>query len=308
MIKVSQLTRKYGDFTAVDSVSFEIPKGAVVGLLGHNGAGKTTIMKMLTGYLEPTSGTATIDNLDVQSDRLNVQKKIGYLPENCPTYFDMSVVEYLEFVANLRSIPQEEQAEAIRYAVEHCQLHEKATSLISTLSRGYRQRVGVAQSIIHKPEILILDEPTNGLDPSQIHEMRQLIRDLSKNATVIISTHILQEVHAVCDRVLIMRHGKLALDSSLTDLESSDRLVLKTDQNTDKLQGILKNFNEITGLQLTREDSGVCEFLLDTKPVNGSLTPKIVKALVDQGCSLYSLHPQERSLESIFREINSSAQ
>ncbi len=308
MIKVSELSRKYGDFTAVDSVSFEIPKGAVVGLLGHNGAGKTTIMKMLTGYLEPTSGTASIDNLDVQSNRLKVQQKIGYLPENCPTYFDMSVVEYLEFVANLRSIPKDKQADAIRYAIEHCQLQEKATSLISTLSRGYRQRVGVAQSIIHKPEILILDEPTNGLDPSQIHEMRQLIRDLSKNATVIISTHILQEVHAVCDRVLIMRHGKLALDSSLSELENSDRLVLKTDQKADKLEGMLKDFTEVTSVELTREDDGVSEFLLDTKPINGSLTPKIAKALVDQGCSLYSLHPQERSLESIFREINTTAQ
>ncbi|MCI5121887.1 MAG: ABC transporter ATP-binding protein, partial [Candidatus Electrothrix sp. AUS4] len=187
MIKVEHLTRKYGDFTAVDKVSFEIGQGEIVGLLGHNGAGKTTIMKMMTGYLEPTEGSIIVDGLDVGKDRRKIQKKIGYLPENCPVYPEMTVLDYLEYSATLHGVAAQDRPALIREAVARTALEAKATKQLATLSRGYRQRTGVAQAILHKPDILILDEPTNGLDPTQIQHMRTLIADLAKTSTVIIS-------------------------------------------------------------------------------------------------------------------------
>ena len=188
MIRAENLTRKYGDFTAVSNASFAIEKGEIVGLLGHNGAGKTTIMKMLTGYLEPTSGTVTIDGKELEGSRQDVQKRIGYLPENCPLYSEMTVIDYLEYVATLRAIPEDKVSSRVREAILRTELTEKATNTINTLSRGYRQRVGVAQAIIHEPDFLILDEPTNGLDPSQIHEMRSLVKSIAEHSTVILST------------------------------------------------------------------------------------------------------------------------
>ncbi|MCI5219889.1 MAG: ABC transporter ATP-binding protein, partial [Candidatus Electrothrix sp. LOE2] len=190
MINVEHLTRKYGDFTAVDDVSFAIGQGEIVGLLGHNGAGKTTIMKMMTGFLEPTKGNITVDDLDVGRNRREIQKKIGYLPENCPVYPEMTVLEYLEYSAALHGVAEQDRPALIREAVARTALEAKATKPLSTLSRGYRQRTGVAQAILHKPDILILDEPTNGLDPTQIQHMRTLIRELAETSTVIISTHI----------------------------------------------------------------------------------------------------------------------
>ena len=230
MIEVEHLTRTYGSFKAVDDVSFQIKHGEVVGLLGHNGAGKTTIMKMLTGFLEPSDGKISIDNYNIDQDRLAIQHKIGYLPENSPTYPEMSVIDYLVYTAGLRGVAEESIMGSVKDAIMRTDLLEKADKPISTLSRGYRQRVGVAQAILHKPQILILDEPTNGLDPSQILDMRALIKRFSEHATVILSTHILQEVQAVCDRVLILRNGKLALDSRLEDLKNSSRLLVTVDQ------------------------------------------------------------------------------
>ncbi|MCI5145075.1 MAG: ABC transporter ATP-binding protein [Candidatus Electrothrix sp. AR3] len=229
MIKVENLTRKYGDFTAVDDVSFEIAPGEIVGLLGHNGAGKTTIMKMMTGYLEPTSGSISVEGLNIGVDRRNIQKRIGYLPENCPVYPEMSVLEYLDYSAALHGIEQQHRPALIREAVERTALEAKATKQLATLSRGYRQRTGVAQAILHKPSILILDEPTNGLDPTQIQHMRSLITELAKTTTVIISTHILQEVQAICDRVLIIKNGRMALDSRLDQIQKNPRLLVSTD-------------------------------------------------------------------------------
>ena len=192
MIQVENLTRRYGDFTAVDDVSFSIGRGEIVGLLGHNGAGKTTIMKMLTGFLEPTAGTITIDGLAIGRDTTAIQSRIGYLPENCPVWPEMTVIDYLDYQANLHGLPEGQRKAAIAKAIRRTALKEKATSPIQTLSRGYRQRVGVAQAILHDPDIVILDEPTNGLDPTQIRHMRDLIRELAQTATVIVSTHILQ--------------------------------------------------------------------------------------------------------------------
>lgn len=229
MIEVQQLTRCYGELTAVDDVTFHIGAGEVVGLLGHNGAGKTTVMKMLTGYLEPTAGAIRVDDLEIGRDTRAIQSRIGYLPENCPLYPEMTVIDYLDFQASLHGLTKEERPRAIAQAIRRTALKENATQPIETLSRGYRQRVGVAQAILHEPAIIILDEPTNGLNPTQILSMRELIRELATRATVIISTHILQEVQAVCDRVLILRAGRLVVDSRLDELQQGRRLLVSVD-------------------------------------------------------------------------------
>ena len=229
MIKAEQLTRRYGDFLAVDRVDFTIDQGEIVGLLGHNGAGKTTIMKMLTGYLEPSSGRVLVDGVDVAEQPKVVQRSLGYLSESLPLYPEMTVVDYLEYAAELRGVAPNDQATAVREAIEATELEVKAFDAIHTLSRGYRQRVGVAQAILHKPRFLVLDEPTNGLDPSQTQHMRELIRRLAANATIVLSTHIMQEVNAVCDRAMILRNGRLVLDESLAELKRSERLLVGTD-------------------------------------------------------------------------------
>ena len=191
MIKAEGLTRHYGDVTAASEVSFEVGSGEIVGLLGHNGAGKTTVMKMLTGYLEPSAGRGLVDGIDVQDQPVAVQQKIGYLPENRPLYADMSVFDYLEFAASLRGMAAREAESGLKNVIESMELGSRAYDKIGTLSRGYQQRVGVAQAILHKPPVLILDEPTNGLDPRQTQEMRRLMRELATTATVILSTHIM---------------------------------------------------------------------------------------------------------------------
>lgn len=307
MIRVESVSRNYGAFKAVDSVSFEITKGQIVGLLGHNGAGKTTVMKMLTGYLEPDSGLVEIDGVNIESNRIHAQQRIGYLPENSPLYPDMSVIQYLEYVASLRAIPEELQKERIIEAVEKTALGAKANSLISTLSKGYKQRVGVAQAILHRPEILILDEPTNGLDPSQIQEMRSLVTTLSEGATVILSTHILQEVQATCDRVLIMLHGKLARDARLDELQSSNRLVLSVSGSEEDVVKNLVDLSGVSDVQFLGNGGPANQFAVATGDSTEELAPRLAKKVIESGWELYSLAPEQRNLETVFREINSGA-
>lgn len=210
MIEVKALTKKYGDFVAVDGVSFDAPSGTVIGLLGPNGAGKTTIMKALTGYHYPSSGTAVVDGKDVVADPVGAKAAVGYLPEGVPLYPDMGVAEYLGFVAEARSIPKPERRAAVDRVVELCGLSGFAGVRIDRLSKGYKQRTGLAQAIIHDPPVLVLDEPTTGLDPNQILEIRSLIRSLGSKKTVLLSTHILQEVEALCSEVLILNEGRIA--------------------------------------------------------------------------------------------------
>ena len=226
MISISNLSRYYGSLKAVDNVSFSINQGEVVGLLGHNGAGKTTIMKIITGFIEASEGTVRVDGLELGPDTQLIQKKIGYLPENCPVWPEMNVIDYLEYQGRLHGVNPQNLTNLIKSAIEKTSLVEKATSTIQTLSRGFRQRVGVAQALLHMPDILILDEPTNGLDPNQIHQMRSLIKELARSATIIVSTHVLQEVQAICERVLIMRGGKLVLDSKINDLQIADKFII----------------------------------------------------------------------------------
>jgi len=332
MIRAETLSRAYGSVKAVDSVSFEIGHGEIVGLLGHNGAGKTTIMKMLTGYLEPSAGTARVDDLDVCDDRAAVQQQIGYLPENCPLYPEMLVIEHLEYAASLKGIAKDKVAERIRYAVAKTKLADVALQPVSTLSRGYRQRLGVAQAILNSPKILILDEPTNGLDPSQILEMRSLIKELSNTATVLVSTHILQEVQAVCDRVIIINRGKKALDAKMAQLRTANRLSVVTNLAPAAAASI---FNETLKLKVLShtEESGRHTYVLEIsrsaaattgsdRDINatesggsGSETQlaslagvdeavaSVARVLVEKGHKIFAIQPEIRDLETIFGEI-----
>ncbi|MDR0643626.1 MAG: ATP-binding cassette domain-containing protein [Treponema sp.] len=221
MITVSNITKQYGGFTAVNNVSFSVDRDHVLGFLGPNGAGKTTVMKILTGYHFPTSGTALIDGVSVMEDPVKVKKHIGYLPESVPVYGDLTVDEYLTFIADVRLIPKTIRKKAKQRAVEVCGLGNVVGKKIETLSKGYKQRVGLAQAILHDPAILILDEPTTGLDPNQIIEIRSLIKELGKSKTVILSTHILQEVEAVCSQVLIINEGKIAAYGTAAEIAAS---------------------------------------------------------------------------------------
>lgn len=303
MIEVEGLTRKYGDLVAVDDVSFSIGKGEVVGLLGHNGAGKTTIMRMLTGYIEPTAGSVVIDGMPVSEERLSIQRRLGYLSENAPLYPDMSVVRYLEYVADLRGVPRAGRPAVLRRALERTWLLDRALDPVGTLSKGYKQRLGVAQAIVHEPEILILDEPTNGLDPAQIFQMRSLVGDLSRNATIIVSTHILQEVEAVCERVIIMVQGRIAVDARLSELQQSNRLVVglgnPTDDTADRLGGIPG-----VAAVLPAEGPRGETYALELEAATDEVAPGVARAAVEGGWQLYRLSEQARTLETVFREVS----
>jgi len=302
VIQISHLSRHYGTFKAVDDVSFTIQQGEIVGLLGHNGAGKTTIMKMITGFLEATAGTIEINGLFVGSDTQKIQQHIGYLPENCPAWPEMTVIDYLEYQAGLHGISEKNRQKAVVHAIRRTALKEKASSTIQTLSRGYRQRVGVAQAILHQPDIIILDEPTNGLDPTQVLHMRQLIRELARNATVILSTHILQEVQAVCDRVLIMRNGRLAVDSNLDELQSGRQLRLTTDNKN--AFSYLQNIQGVEQVKLHETNREQFHFILD---ISSDIAPEIATAVADAGDRLFLLQPQKQSLETLFAEVNGAS-
>ncbi len=307
MITTEGLSRSYGDFRAVDRVSFRIGRGEIVGLLGHNGAGKTTIMKMLTGYLEPDEGRIEIDGLDMARARRAIQARIGYLPENCPLYPEMTVVEYLAYAAALHGVAPGERPAAVRRAIERTALQDRAGRPIATLSRGYRQRVGVAQALLHRPRILILDEPTNGLDPGQIQHMRALIRDLAEEATVILSTHILQEVQATCDRVLILRDGVLALDARLAELRRAARLLLTTPAAPQQVTAALAGVAGLAEVTPLAGADGRRRYAL--QPAAGqddaqALAPAVASALCQAGLPLLALEPERRDLETLFHEIN----
>ena len=224
MIEVINLAKEYGDYTAVSNISFTADKGEIVGFLGPNGAGKTTTIRMLATYLPPSSGTARIAGHDIVKESDKVRRAIGYLPENPPLYGEMTVHEYLNFVANIKGIPGRDVKRSVEKVLEQCFLTEVRRKLCSHLSRGFRQRVGLAQAIVHNPEVIILDEPTSGLDPKQITQIRDLIRSLAQNHTVILSTHILPEVSIVCSKVVIINRGQIVLESKLSELDKGRTL------------------------------------------------------------------------------------
>ena len=301
MIEISHLSRRYGELTAVDDVSIVIGQREVVGLLGHNGAGKTTVMKMLTGYLAPSGGTIRVGSLEIGRDTRAIQARIGYLPENCPVWPDMTVAGFLEVQAALHGVPTERRSAAIASAIRRTALKDRALAPIHTLSRGYRQRVGVAQALLHNPAIVILDEPTNGLDPTQILHMRDLIRELAEHATVIVSTHILQEVQAVCERVIILRQGRKVVDSRIDELQSGAGLLLTLDRGEAAVRAALKGVAGIGVARLVSEQAGRYHYAL---PAGADAAPAVSTALHRAGVALYALTPERRDLETVFAEVN----
>ncbi len=308
MLEVSALTRSYGNFVAVDKVGFTIGKGEIVGLLGHNGAGKTTIMKMLSGYLEPDSGQVLIDGRNLADDTKAVQRGLGYLPESLPIYQEMSVADYLDYAAELKGLSGEEKRNEIKNAIEATEITDRLLTPISKLSRGLKQRVGVAQAILGKPKLLILDEPTNGLDPTQTDHMRILIRKLARDATVILSTHIMQEVDALCDRVLIVRGGKLAVDARLDDLRASNSLRVSStiESAVAKEHLLLPGVDKIEVLDDQGQANSYRLKLAEAADGN-QVSAAVAKIIIEKGHALYQLRQEKRDLETLFRNVNESS-
>ncbi|MEO0437873.1 MAG: ABC transporter ATP-binding protein [Pseudomonadota bacterium] len=308
MIDVHSLTRYYGKTPAVNKVSFSIKQREIVGLLGHNGAGKTTVMKMLSGYLEPTEGTISIAGLDLRQHMREIQQSLGYLPESLPVYPEMSVGDYLEYAAHLKGLRGNEKNQAIRRAVDATALGTRFFDPIGQLSRGFKQRVGVAQAILGKPELLILDEPSNGLDPQQNEQMRMLIKDLAQEATVILSTHIMQEVDALCARVLVLSNGQLALDSGLAALRESNALLLTTGDEVANLGDLLMKLPQVETVEMLKGDEGqlAARLSLHAGTALDTAAGNVSRAVVDAGARLYRLTPEQRDLEQVFRDAISS--
>ncbi len=307
MIEVQSLSRRYGKTTAVDDVSFHIGPNEVVGLLGHNGAGKTTIMRMLSGYLEPSAGTIRIGGQVLEGNAASIQRELGYLPENLPMYPEMMVADYLEYAATLKGIAPEQRYDAVRQAIVATDLGRRALDPDATQSRGLKQRVGVAQAILGRPRLLILDEPTNGLDPQQTEHMRRLIQELARQATIILSTHIMQEVDAICERVLVIRHGRLALDARLDNLRQSRTMMLRTDNAAESLATSLRHMPEVADLLQHPDGDNRSRYTL-TLHENADMDTaanNVAHCVMQAGARLHQLQPVVRGLEAVFHEVNS---
>jgi ABC-2 type transport system ATP-binding protein len=307
MIKVDELTKDYGAHRAVDHISFEVRAGEVLGFLGPNGAGKTTTMKILTCFLAPTDGAAQVAGFDVTDESLKVREKIGYLPEDTPLYKDMLVAEYLGFVAQLRGVDTSRRAAKIRDIAGLCGIRGHLGRTIGELSRGYRQRVGLAQAMIHDPEILILDEPTSGLDPNQIVEIRSLIKEIGRQKTVILSTHILPEVQATCSRVVIIAGGKLVADGTPDELASRERgnryqIVVEAPQPAQAVRDKLGTIEGVARISEQPGQNGAYDFLIDADG-DRDLRRPLFRAAVDNQWTLLELSRKAASLEDIFRKL-----
>ena len=293
MIEVSNLVKKYGDHTAVDHLSFQIEKGKIYGFLGPNGAGKSTTMNMITGYIASTEGKVMIDGHDILEEPEAAKKCIGYLPEMPPLYFDMTVLEYMKFAADLKKIPRNQKDKQIKEVMDMVKITDMKDRLIKNLSKGYRQRVGLAQAILGYPEVIILDEPTVGLDPKQIIEIRDLIKSLKQKHTVILSSHILSEVRAVCDYVLIISHGKLVASDAPDNLErlaaGSNSLLMKVKGEKDTIRKDLETIEGVTGVEMSYDSD---EELWKTKvsiQENVDIREKVFYAMAKANCPIYEL-------------------
>jgi len=305
MIDVTEICKSYGPIQALREVSFHVAPGQIIGLLGPNGAGKTTVMKILTGYLQPDSGQATVDGLDVLTDTLEVQKRIGYLPENAPLYPELSVQAYLKMIAELRQISTADQPKYISEAIRATDLADHLTRPIGQLSKGYRQRVGLAQAILHKPKLLILDEPTIGLDPTQIVQVRRLIRRLADHSTVLLSTHILSEVEATCDGVIILLNGEVKADARLADLAATVDAVLVLDKSAPDVMGDLKALRGVRAVEATRTPDGQ-EYRV--RGAEGAdLRSAIYELARQKNWPLRELRRDAKTLEAVFGELATMA-
>jgi ABC-2 type transport system ATP-binding protein len=312
MIEARELVKRYDGVLALDKVSMKVNRGEVLGFLGPNGAGKSTTMRILTCFTAPTEGSATVHGHDIQQDSLAVRAAIGYLPENNPLYPDMLVYEYLQFVSEVRGIEKAEAAKRIKIVIEEAGLGDVYAKTIRTLSKGYKQRVGLAQALVHQPPILILDEPMSGLDPNQAVEIRDLIKDLGRERTVVLSTHNLAEVQVACSRVLIISKGKIVADDTpdgLRDRAGKSRYVValldKGDGLAAKSESLLR---AIAGVERVRRlDSEPGELRFEALPkANDDLRPLLFKAAVDNGLTMVGLSREGQGLEQIFRELTTS--
>jgi ABC-2 type transport system ATP-binding protein len=300
MIKVSGLTKDYGTRRAINNVSFDAQQGEIVGFLGPNGAGKTTTMRILTGYMPPSDGEAIVAGYDVVEESLEVRRRVGYLPETVPLYNDMVVFDYLKFMGDLRHIPNVD--DRVNEALEMVGLLDRAEGYIGNLSKGMRQRVGLAQALLHRPEVLILDEPTIGLDPNQVVEVRALIREIGKERTVLLSTHLLYEAQNLCDRVLIINKGKIVAEDTTENLQArllgAERVIVRVRGESDELADTIKQVKGVRKVE-THED-GAVEFEF---AAGKDLRPEVAKRVIKDGYDLLELRPLGMSLEEIFLEL-----
>ncbi|MGC8764716.1 MAG: ABC transporter ATP-binding protein [Brevinematia bacterium] len=308
MIEVKNLTKYYGDFLAVNSINFKIEKGEIVGLLGPNGAGKSTTIRMLTGYYTPSSGSIKINNLPVEENPLLVKSFIGYIPEASPLYSEMVVYDYLKFIAKIQDVPDNKIEERIDFVVEKCGLVEMVYKKIGELSKGYRQRTGLAHAIIHNPPILILDEPTSGLDPNQIVEIRELIKELGKEKTVLLSSHILSEVQATCNRVIIINKGNIVADGATSELlkGGSDyerfSISVKTTDSKEKIKELLYVENSI--IEVVEKEEGLKQIILSiSNKENKNIEEIIHRKIKSTDWILYEFKKEEQTLEQLFKEL-----
>jgi ABC-2 type transport system ATP-binding protein len=308
MIEVSNLTKQYGEVTAVDGISFSIGKGEIVGLLGPNGAGKTTIIKVLTGYHFPSKGDVSVNSFDVYNQAVEIKKSIGYLPENAPLYVDLTVAEYLDFIAMARGIGENEKKDKLAVVLAECGLTPVLHKPIEQLSKGFRQRVGLAQAIIHDPQLLILDEPTSGLDPKQIMEIRELIQKLGKEKTVILSTHILQEVEAVCSRVLILNEGKIRASGTTEEIgrelkgETTLLLTVKGGK-PDELQSSLSLVSTVISVDRVEPGEGEKTEMKITLKAGEDPGEPVFDWAVREKVKILEMQYHRLSLEDIFLEL-----
>lgn len=309
-ITVRNLTKRYGDQKAVDSISFEVKTGEILGFLGPNGAGKTTTMKIITCYMPPTAGSVEVDGLNIEQHSLDVRRKIGYLPENNPLYQDMNVLEYLAYAAQLHGVNAKHIPHRIKEMVHVCGLESVRHKDIGELSKGFRQRVGLAQAMIHDPDVLILDEPTSGLDPNQIVEIRHLIKQLGRAKTVILSTHILPEVQATCDRVLIINEGKIVADGTpeqlQQDFRGSEQLTLELRTNSsDPLQHISPKLRSLPGVgsvELVSQKNGTARFMLHVDK-GADVRESAFRMAVAEGWVILEMHRKATTLEEVFHKL-----
>ena len=307
MITVEGVTKRYGDVIAVDDLSFEVARGEVVGFLGPNGAGKSTTMRMITGTLQPDEGVVLFDGAPIADDLTNAKRRVGYLPEANPLYDEMLVSEYLEYIAELRALSREETRSGVADAVDETDIGSVFYRPIGECSKGYRQRIGLAGAILHRPEVLVLDEPTEGLDPNQRVEIRRLVSSLGRERTVILSTHVMQEVESTCSRLVILRRGRLAAEGSVQDLVAnrtqSARYVVEA-----RGEGVVETLAALTGVAKHRsqELDGRTRVELDVAGTT-ELRPEIFAIARDRGWTLWELHRERASLEDLFRDLTADA-
>ncbi|MCB2208994.1 MAG: ABC transporter ATP-binding protein [Bacteroidetes bacterium] len=307
-IVVENLTKKYGSQKAVDDLSFKVKTGEILGFLGPNGAGKTTTMKAITGFLYPDNGQIFIGNYSVERDQEEIKKKIGYLPESNPLYEDMYVLDYLRFAAKVQKIPSDDVDDKLLNVVQTCGLEKEKHKKISELSKGFKQRVGLAQALIHSPEVLILDEPTVGLDPNQIKEIRELIKRIGKEKTVILSSHILAEVEATCDRILIINKGKIVADGSTAELrnQAQGKEVLKVKFDSGDVNTIYDNLSKIRGVHMVDIMDAEKRMFEIQGNTDSELPKQVFSMTVKNKWVLTQLTPVETKLEDIFMELTTS--